>query len=238
MKIIADMHCHTLASGHSYSTVDEIVRAAKAMELEAVAITDHGPALQPLLPRWHFDNMKVFPKKARGVEIFRGAEANILDAEGSIDVDEKGLRSLNYVVASCHIVTISGPDKEYFTAACIHAMKNPRISALGHPDDARMPVDYTGIVRSAAETHTLLEVNNHSLSPHAPRPGARENLMQMLKLCRSEGVPVVVSSDAHICYSVGHFEYALELLKETKFPKELVANTSMEKLKALLKLKG
>jgi putative hydrolase len=238
LKIVADMHCHTLLSGHSYSTVDEIVHAAEAMGLEAVAITDHGPALQKLLPQWHFDNMKVFPEKARGVEIFRGAEANILDAEGSIDVDERGLRSLNFVVASCHTVTISGPDIEYFTAAYIQAMKNPKVSALGHPDDVRMPVDYTRLVRAAAETHTLLEVNNHSLSPHAPRPGARENLIRMLRLCRSEGVPVVVSSDAHICYSVGRFEYALELLEEMKFPQELVANTSMERLKALLKLKG
>jgi putative hydrolase len=231
------MHCHTLVSGHSYSTVDEVVRAAAETGLEAVAITDHGPALQPLIPNWHFENMKVFPKKAYGVEIFRGIEANILDADGKLDIDEKGLKNLNYVIASCHTVTISGPDAEYFTAACVNAMKNRKVSALGHPDDARMPVLYPEIVRAAAETNTLLELNNHSLSPFAPRLDARKNLVEMLALCRKRGVPVVVSSDAHICYSVGHFEYALELIRETKFPKELVANASLDGLTAHLKLK-
>jgi putative hydrolase len=236
LKIIADLHCHTLTSGHAYSTVDEVVRAAADMGLEAVAITDHGPALQPFIPRWHFENMLVFPKKAHGVEIYRGAEANILDAEGAIDIDEKALKSLNYVIASCHTPTIAGPDADFYTAACIGAMKNPFISTLGHPDDARMPLLYPQIVRAAAETHTLLEVNNHSLSPRAPRADAKKNLLELIVLCKKQGVPVV-SSDAHICYQVGHFEYALALLKELEFPKELVANSSLEKLKGLLKQK-
>jgi putative hydrolase len=231
------MHCHTLMSGHAYSTVDEIIRAAAAAELEAVAITDHGPALQPLLPRWHFENMKIFPKKVHGVEVFRGAEANILDAEGTLDIEEKGLKSLNYVIASCHVVTIAGPDVDYYTAACVNAMKNPAVNTLGHPDDARMPVHLAAIVRAAAETNTLLELNNHSLSPLAPRQDTKRNLTDLLMICKKQGVPVVVSSDAHICYCVGHFEYALALLKETEFPKELVANTSLDKLKSLLKLK-
>lgn len=238
MKIAADLHCHTAASGHAYSTVEEIVRAAAEAELEAVAITDHGPALQPLLPRWHFENMKVFPKKALGVEIFRGIEANIINDAGSLDAEPAEMKNLNYVIASCHTVTISGPDESYYTAACIGAMRNPIVNTLGHPDDARMPLLYEEIVKAAAETNTLLEVNNHSLSSLTPRPNARENLLTMLKLCRKQGVPVVVSSDAHISFSVGHFENSVALLKEIDFPKELVANTSLEKLKSLLKLKG
>jgi putative hydrolase len=237
LKIATDMHCHTLASGHAYSTADELIRAAAAAGLDAVAITDHGPALQAT-PSWYFHNARVFPKKAYGVEIFRGVEANILDADGKLDMDDAGLMHLHYVIASCHTITISGPDAEYYTAACINAMKNPAVHTLGHPDDARMPLDYARIVRVAAETHTLLELNNHSLSPFTPRPGAKKNLIQMLALCKAQGVPVVISSDAHVCYSVGQFKYSLELVKEMKFPKELIANTSLDKLKSLLKRNG
>lgn len=42
MKLIADTHSHTLASGHAYSTIREMVRAAFEKGMEAFAITEHG----------------------------------------------------------------------------------------------------------------------------------------------------------------------------------------------------
>lgn len=238
MKIAADLHCHTIASGHAYSTAEEVIRAAAAAGLDAVAITDHGPNMPTALPAWYFDNMKVFPKKALGVEIFRGIEANIIDDAGTLDAGTDQMRNLNFIIAGCHTLTISGPDADYYTAGCVNAMKKSYVNVLGHPDDGRMPVHYAQIVQAAAETNTLLELNNHSLSPFSPRPKAPDNIREMLKHCRKQGVSVVISSDAHISFSVGHIEYALAMVKELDFPKELVANTSLDKLKALLRLKG
>jgi putative hydrolase len=237
LKIAADLHCHTLASGHAYSTIEEVVRAAAKAELEAVAITDHGPNLEEA-PKWYFTNMRVVPNKAMGVEIFRGIEANIIDDQGTLDASPDMMKNLNLVLASCHTVTISGPDIDYFTAACINAMKNPIVNILAHPDDGRMPLDYAAIVKAAADTHTLLELNNHSLSHMAPRLNAPANVREMLRHCRKQGVPVVISSDAHISFAVGQFDNALAMAKEENFPKELVANTSLEKLKTHLRLKG
>ncbi len=45
MKPIADLHVHSVASGHAFSTIEETCRQAKKKELELVAITNHGPAL-------------------------------------------------------------------------------------------------------------------------------------------------------------------------------------------------
>ncbi len=238
MRIAADLHCHTLASGHAYSTAEEVIRAAAAAGLNAVAITDHGPNMPANLANWYFENMRVFPRVAFGVEIFRGIEANIIDDAGTLDADADMIKSLNFIVASCHTVTIAGPSAEYYTAACTGAMKNPRVNVIGHPDDGRMPVIYEELVRVAAETNTLLELNNHSLSALAPRQNAPANLREMLKHCRRQGVPVVVSSDAHISFSVGRFDNSLALIEEIGFPEELVANTSLDKLKSLLRLKG
>lgn len=238
MRIAADLHCHTLASGHAYSTVEEVIRAAAAAGLDAVAITDHGPAMPANLSRWYFENMRVFPDQMLGVEIFRGIEANIIDDIGTLDADEDMMKNLNFAVASCHTVTIAGPDAGYYTSACIGAMKNPKVNVIGHPDDGRMPVNYIELVRAAAETSTLLELNNHSLSALAPRQNSQANLRELLGLCRKQGVPVVVSSDAHISFSVGRFDNSLALIKEMDFPEDLVANTSLEKLKSHLRLKG
>lgn len=237
MKIAADLHCHTLASGHAYSTIEEVVRAAAKAELEAVAITDHGPNLQEA-PKWYFTNMRVVPNHALGVEIFRGIEANIIDDHGSLDADADMIKNLNLILASCHTVTISGPDADYYTSACVNAMKNPVVNILAHPDDGRMPIDYAAVVKAAAETNTMLELNNHSLSKLAPRLNAPANIREMLKHCRKQGVPVVVSSDAHISFAVGQFDNALAMAKEEDFPKDLIANTSLDKLKTFLRFKG
>ncbi len=238
MRIAADLHTHTIISGHAYSTVDENIRAAQEMGLDGIALTDHGPNMPTLLPAWYFENMKTLPNTVYGLQVFRGIEANIIDDDGTLDASEDMTKNLNFIIASCHTVTIAGDGPEYFTRACINAMHNPRVNVIGHPDDGRMPVLYPELVRAAAETHTLLEVNNHSLSAFKPRPNARQNVIAMLAECRRLGVSVVVSSDAHVCYQVGHFENSLTLLAEVGFPEELVANTSLDKLKAALSRKG
>ena len=40
-------------------------------------------------------------------------------------------------------------------------------------------------------------------------------------------VPIVVDSDSHICFRVGHVEGALEMLEEIGFPEELIINSSI-----------
>lgn len=42
-RVVADLHCHTVASTHAYSTVTELARAAAEQRLLAIACTDHGP---------------------------------------------------------------------------------------------------------------------------------------------------------------------------------------------------
>ena len=237
MRIAADLHTHTLVSGHAYSTIEENFRAAAAMGLEGLAITDHGPNMPTLLPAWYFGNLVVLPDILHGVRLLRGMEANIIDDTGAIDADRDMTRNLDMIVASLHTVTISGPDADYYTAACVRAMKDDRITIIGHPDDGRMPVLYPQLAKAAADTGTLLELNNHSLSDKKPRPGAQENCRALLRECRKQGVPIVVSSDAHFSASIGNFENALALMQELDFPEELVANTTLEKFLGCLAVK-
>ena len=82
MKIIADMHTHTIASGHAYSTLNELAAEAARKGLLALAVTDHGPALPGGPHIYHFGAMRFFPEHISGVRIFRGIEANILVING------------------------------------------------------------------------------------------------------------------------------------------------------------
>lgn len=50
MKLIADLHTHTLASAHAYSTVTENTVQAEKTGLKIMAVTDHGPQMEDAPP--------------------------------------------------------------------------------------------------------------------------------------------------------------------------------------------
>lgn len=235
MKYVLDTHSHTIASGHAYSTLKEMVEAARDCNLELLAITEHGSAMAGSCSEVYFQNLRVVRRNKLGVELLLGAELNILDYEGNVDMHELTWKSLDIAIASMHIPCMKPGTMEQNTNALIGAMKNPYVRIIGHPDDSRYPVDYESIVKAAKENHVLLELNNSSLNPAGFRKNTRENDITMLKLCRRYEIPIVIGSDAHVADDVGNFSYADALLKELEFPEALVINTSVDKLKEYLR---
>ena len=237
MKIIADTHSHTLASGHAYSTIKEMAAAAKARGLTALALTEHAPEMPGTCGLFYFQNLDVVPREADGVRLLMGAEVNIMDTDGSIDLPQKTCRDLDIVVASIHLPCYGADHTpEENTRAYVEAMKNPYINIIGHPDDGRFPFDYEVLVKTAKETGTLLEINNSSMRPQSSRKGTRENILTMLDLCRQYEVPVTTGSDAHVDADAGNFAYIREVVEYCGFPEELIVTTDWERLKGYLNL--
>jgi putative hydrolase len=231
IKDILDTHTHTLASGHAYSTIRENARAAAKKGLELLGITEHAPRMIGSCDTIYFQNLRVVDRSAYDVELLMGVELNILDEQGTVDLEHKVLKQMDLVIASLHTPCISPGDREFNTQASINAMKNPYVNILGHPDDSRYPVDYRALVQAAKEYEVLLELNNSSLRPGGSRKNARGFDEEMLKVCMEYQVPIVIGSDAHVDTDVGCHEKALELLEEIGFPEELVVNRSVEELK-------
>ncbi len=235
MKLLVDTHTHTLVSGHAYSTIKEMEEAAHTRGLEALAITEHAPMMPGTCHEFYFQNLKVVPRKMDGLTILFGAELNIMDSTGAVDLEEGVMKQLDILVASIH-TPCYGEDQGIVqnTCAYINAMKNPYVSIIGHPDDGRFPIDYEKLVKAAKEHHVLLEVNNSSLRPTSFRRDAKGNILQMLELCKLYGVSITVGSDSHVDIDVGNFSEALKILEQAEFPEELIANTSLEKLEPFL----
>ena len=231
-KDLLDAHMHTIASVHAYSTVREMVTAGAKKGLKLVGITDHAPAMPGCFSEMYFCNFKVIPRAWDGVEVFMGAELNILDFCGSTDLAGHLTSRLDYAVASLHDNCIRPGTREENTAALTGAMRNPKVKILGHPDNPVFPVDYDVLARAAKERHVLLEVNNSSYAPGGSRQGSREVVGEMLAACRRHGVTVILDSDAHIEFDVGNHAYAHEMLKKYEFPQELVINRDPEAFKA------
>ena len=228
MKDILDVHIHTTASGHAYSTFGEVVDTAKAKGLELVGIADHGPCVPGSSHTFYFANFKVIPREIDGIKIAMGAELNIIDYSGSTDLPAQLLKKLEYAIASLHKECITPGSVAENTAALIGAMRNPHVMIIGHPDNPKFPADFDAVARAAKDNRVLLEVNSSSYySKH--RAGSEKVAKIMLAACKKYGAAVIMGSDAHIKYDVGNHEFAQKILAENDFPEELVVNTSVEK---------
>lgn len=231
MKYNMDLHTHSIAGGHAYSTFEENVAAAYEKGLSVYGLSEHAPAMPGGPHMFFFGNLKVLPKEYKGMRILKGCEANIVDLEGNLDLPDVLLAQLDYVIASMHIPCVTTGTAKENTDCLIRVMENPYVQIIGHPDDARYPLEYERLVAAAKEKGVLLEVNNTSLSPVSVRTGGRENITTYLKLCKEMEVPVILGTDSHFSQHIGEFSNAEEVLKALDFPEELVVNTSLEKLK-------
>lgn len=230
MKYLIDTHTHTIASGHAYSTVNEMIAYAKETGMSLLSITEHAPSMPGTCHSFYFHNLRIFKGRDFGIPLLLGAELNITDYKGTIDLDESTLKDLDIKIASIHLPCMKIGSARENTDAYIGAMKNPHVDIIGHPDDGRIPIEYERLVEAAKKYGTALELNNSSLNPSGFRQNASFNDRVYLKLCKEYGVPITLGSDAHICYDIGNFSYALPILEETEFPDSLILNTSREKL--------
>ena len=164
-----------------------------------------------------------------------GAEINIINYYGNMDLSEKGFSKIDYGIASLHDICIDPGSQEENTNAIIGAMKHPKVKIIGHPDNGYYPVNYEKIVLAAKEYHVLLELNNSSLNPLGERLNSRDNMKTMLKLCQKHQTELIIDSDAHIADDVGNHKYVHELLDNLNFPEELIVNTSVDKFKKYIK---
>ena len=230
MKDVLDVHTHTIASGHAYSTLRENISAAKSAGLELIGISDHAPKMPGSCHDFYFVNFEVIPRDAYGIKLVMGAELNILDYSGSTDLPAQILKKLDYAIASLHNPCIDAGTIEENTAAIIGAMKNPHVVIIGHPDNPKYPVDFDKIAQAAKDNHVLLEINNSSYKTSGGyRAGSRENAKLMLKACQKYGAAIIMGSDAHIDFDVGNHKFSQEVITENNFPEELIVNTSAAK---------
>lgn len=235
MKDIIDIHTHSVASGHAYSSAREMINAAIEKKLELFGMSEHAPKMPGTCSEMYFHNFRVIDRTAYGIELVMGAELNILDYNGTVDLPEKVLDRIDFTIASMHDLCISSGSAEQNTRAIVEAIKNPYITIIGHPDDSYFPLNYHDVIVAAKEYHVLLELNSSSLKPNSHRINAKENATDMLNLCRQYETSIIIGSDAHIDLDVGNHRYAHELLAELDFPEDLVVNTSVDKFKKYLR---
>ncbi|MDS1030623.1 phosphatase [Bacillota bacterium LX-D] len=232
MKFVADLHTHSIASGHAYSTIREIAEAAKDNGMEMIAITDHGPTMPGAPHPYHFYNLSILPSEICGVQVLKGIEANIIDDQGNLDLEKEGLERLDIVLAGLHEICFPGGSVEFNTAAIVNAMASGWVDIIVHPGNPVFPVDINKVVEASKKYRVAIEINNSSL--RGVRRGSYANCSKFASLAAEKGSKLVVGTDTHWAEDVGRFDKAAEILLQTGVKPEQVLNTSVEKVKSYL----
>lgn len=236
MRLVVDLHTHTVASGHAYSTVAENARAAADKGLAVIAITDHGPNLGGGAHPFHFWNLRVLPEEMFGVRVLKGCEANIVNGNGELDLDDDTLRSLDVVQIGLHPnCGYEGQTIEQHTETLMKAMANPYVHILVHPGNPWFPVDPEAVAEAARDHNVLIELNNSSFV--TSRPGGEDLSRSVAKSVHRLGLPIILGSDAHLAQAVGEFGAALAEAQAVGFDEARIMNTSPDRVLAFLKHK-
>jgi DNA polymerase (family 10) len=191
-----DLHTHSTETDGK-DDVRAMIEAAQAAGLEYVAITDHSRALAMANG---LDETRALAHASRirsldghqGVRVLAGIECDIL-ADGTLDLADDCLASLDLVVASVH--SSFAQDKRQMTDRLLRAIDNPWVDILGHPTGRlllkRSPYafDLEAVLDAAARRGVAIEINCQA---------NRLDLCDVqARFARDRGVRLVVSSDAH-----------------------------------------
>jgi putative hydrolase len=217
-----DFHVHTNYSDGTSEPL-AMVEAAEARGLEAVALTDHGPELHVGILQEKMAAMLQDVELARGnagIPVFAGIEANVVDGNGRVDVDEDFAEKLDLLIVSIHMLgNLIDPvevAREYLQRLT-KAIEHRKVDVLGHPfffHQNLLPYlareEIEGFVRLAANRGVAMELN---LKYRVPDD-------EFLTLCLREGVKLSIGSDAHRPEEVGRIDWALSALKRVGAKRE------------------
>ena len=195
-----DLHLHSIASGHAFNTIDEIIRFAQINGYFAIGISDHGPQMEGAPHSGYFEMLSRLPKAVGNTQILYGCEANILDDFGTLDIPASLIQNLDYIIAGLHKRTpYQGRTAVEHTKAIVSSIRSGCVDIISHPVSLNFIVDVKEVVQAATQHHVILEANK-TVMLEAVRRDCRGIIVATRALfaeAQTAGVPLLFGSDAH-----------------------------------------
>ena len=242
MKAFAEFHSHSNYSGDGKASMEKMVIEAINLGYTKYGISDHGyqniayGVKYTDYPKMRAEMDELKDKyKDSGIQLLLGVEANILDDQGNIDVDDQILQYVDYVLAGYHFASkppdmrglknhirnytkvFKAKEQDYNTRALINAMKNNNIFILTHPGD-KGDIYTRDVAKAAIETNTILEINGH-----------HDNLSvkQLLEI-KNMDVKFSVGSDAHKPEHLKYITKAIDRAQMAGISSEKIINVKTQ----------
>jgi DNA polymerase (family 10) len=218
------VHCHTTYSDGKNS-IEEMVRAAEALGMKYVTITDHSPTafyaggvkLDSLQRQW--EEIDEVQEKVK-IKILRGTESDII-ADGHLDYPDKILERFDVIVASIH--SRYKMDSAKMTKRIISAMRQPVFKIWGHALGRKLlsrppfECDVERILDVIAESRAAIEVNGD--------PNRLDMEPRWIREARKRKIKFVISVDAHSTGALNNLKYGVGIARRGWLRKPEVLNT-------------
>ena len=223
-QIRGDLHVHTNYSDGK-GTIESMAEAAIALSYEYLVFCDHSQSLKvanglsPRRLREKLAAVREADEKYGEIRLLCGSEVDILK-DGTLDYRDDLLAELDFVVGSVH--TSFGVGEKAMTERIVRAMNNPFVRVIGHPTgrilNRRQPyeVDVSRLVREAATTNTVLELNSYPDRLDLSVPYVRE--------ATEAGVRISIDTDAHDEGALSLVKYGVAQARRAWVEREKVIN--------------
>jgi len=218
------VHCHTVYSDGKH-TIAEMARAADAMGMRYLTITDHSPTafyargldVDRLHAQWE-EIARV--QETVSVRLLRGTESDIL-ADGGLDYPDVILEQLDVIIASIH--ARHRMDADRMTRRLVRAMQHPCFKIWGHALGrfvlSRPPIEcrVEEVLDAAAAGRAAIEINGD--------PARLDLEPRWIRAARERGLRFVVSTDAHSVDALANQRYGVAMARRGWVRRGEVLNT-------------
>jgi DNA polymerase (family X) len=222
-------HCHTTYSDGK-ATLPQMAEAAAGRGWRYLGLADHSQSAAYAgglsASRLSEQRAEVDAwNRAQGdrLRLFHGVESDIL-ADGSLDYEDDVLAALDYVVGSVH--SGFGLTEAQMTERVVRAVRNPRLTILGHPTGRLLlrrdgyALDVAAVLDAAAEAGVVVEIN---ANPHRLDLDWRH-----LRYAAERGVLIAINPDAHSTAALADVEYGINAARKGGLEASRILNTWTE----------
>lgn len=223
------LHVHTTESDGA-DTLEKMVQAAIDAGFDYVGISDHTKLAfyangldESRVARQAEAIEKVREKVGKKIRIFHGVEADILPDGGGVDLDQKTLESLDFVIASLHSSQFFKMDRAKTTKCVVDALSHPCVKVFGHPTARQIlgregaQFDWEAVFETAKKHDVAIEING--------QPARLDADWVHIRRARTKGVKLIVNPDAHATGEFVYTDYATTEARRGWLTKEDLVNT-------------
>ena len=219
------LHAHTKQSDGADS-LEDMAEAAEQQGYEYLGLTDHSQTAHyagGLTVDEVYQQQRAIDALNRRLgssfHVFKGIESDIL-ADGSLDYDEKVLRSFDLIIASVH--SRFRMNREELTARIVRAVQNPYTTILGHVTGRlllRRPgyeLDMEKVLSACAAHGVAVEINAN--------PWRLDLDWRWCQRALELGCMLSINPDAHSTREIDNARWGVLMARKGAVPKERVVN--------------
>ncbi len=239
-----DLHIHSdfdIETSHDLglSTMSEIIKKAKELNYEYIALTEHNPSKSKHNEREVVEILKRKREKvdqinsSRVIKVFNSLEIDILP-DGDLPVSEEGLETLDFAVVSIH--SSFGLNREKMTERVLRALDNPKVKIFAHPTARKLneregiDLNWEKVFQTILAKDIWLEINADPSRLDLPDTLVHEAVKR--------GVKMTLGTDSHHIDGMDNMRWGVSVARRGWAEKVDIINTlSLEKFKSILGLK-